>query len=580
MKLLFFDTETTGLPKSDTASYNDIDNWPRLVQLAWIICDENKKIISSGDFLIKPCGYIIPKSSSDIHGIYHDMALAKGDLIENVLAKFLSELENVDAIVGHNIDFDVNVVSCEMYRLSLPTSLISELTKIDTMIEGTEVCGFRNNHYDYRYPKLTELYSKLFSKTLENAHNAYADIEATYKIFWELVNRGYIDKEEYPFLLTKEERNSKADNYNKQAIEIIWGTRSGSREDAEKLYIKSAKLGNTESMYKIALFNMGGIVAIRTDYGIAIKWLKEIIRLYNLGQDTYNGHYYIDALKSLVSIFKKIGDYTQLHKYQILLDEETNRQKIDIIKNAHKSKEALYELYLCYSEGNNGFTKDKSKAEQILLDAIKKGYRNFYWTYVNYLININDPEYFYYLIEDIKDTEHALDEEYKHLSYSHNKITASYMYRTHKDYWLTKKYRLVANGYLTGFGVEYNVIKAIEYLRKALQCDSTDYETSFLFARVMNGEFGNSKVDFDKAINQLECLPIKYMDKKIVWAILGDSYFGKGFLHYFKAKSCYNNYPDIDKYKSPLRNKYKKFCICINLFILAMVFLLVAIKLL
>ena len=52
MKLLFFDTETTGLPKSDTASYNDIDNWPRLVQLAWIICDENKKIISSGDFLI------------------------------------------------------------------------------------------------------------------------------------------------------------------------------------------------------------------------------------------------------------------------------------------------------------------------------------------------------------------------------------------------------------------------------------------------------------------------------------------------------------------------------------------------
>ena len=226
------------------------------------------------------------------------------------------------------------------------------------------------------------------------------------------------------------------------------------------------------------------------------------------------------------------------------------------------------------------FTKDKSKAEQILLDAIKKGYRNFYWTYVNYLININDPEYFYYLIEDIKDTEHALDEEYKHLSYSHNKITASYMYRTHKDYWLTKKYRLVANGYLTGFGVEYNVIKAIEYLRKALQCDSTDYETSFLFARVMNGEFGNSKVDFDKAINQLERLPIKYMDKKIVWAILGDSYFGKGFLHYFKAKSCYNNYPDIDKYKSPLRNKYKKFCICINLFILAMVFLLVAIKLL
>jgi len=33
---LFFDTETTGLPKKWKAPITDLDNWPRLVQLAYL----------------------------------------------------------------------------------------------------------------------------------------------------------------------------------------------------------------------------------------------------------------------------------------------------------------------------------------------------------------------------------------------------------------------------------------------------------------------------------------------------------------------------------------------------------------
>jgi len=33
---LFFDTETTGLPKNWKAPIEDLNNWPRLVQLAWL----------------------------------------------------------------------------------------------------------------------------------------------------------------------------------------------------------------------------------------------------------------------------------------------------------------------------------------------------------------------------------------------------------------------------------------------------------------------------------------------------------------------------------------------------------------
>ena len=35
-KLLFFDTETTGLPSDYNAPINNSHNWPRLVQISWI----------------------------------------------------------------------------------------------------------------------------------------------------------------------------------------------------------------------------------------------------------------------------------------------------------------------------------------------------------------------------------------------------------------------------------------------------------------------------------------------------------------------------------------------------------------
>ena len=44
---LFFDTETTGLPKNWKAPITDLENWPRLVQLAWLVYDNiGNKIIN------------------------------------------------------------------------------------------------------------------------------------------------------------------------------------------------------------------------------------------------------------------------------------------------------------------------------------------------------------------------------------------------------------------------------------------------------------------------------------------------------------------------------------------------------
>ena len=47
---LIFDTETTGLPKRWDAPLNDLDNWPRCVQVAWQIHDNKGELVSQKFF--------------------------------------------------------------------------------------------------------------------------------------------------------------------------------------------------------------------------------------------------------------------------------------------------------------------------------------------------------------------------------------------------------------------------------------------------------------------------------------------------------------------------------------------------
>ena len=57
--ILFFDTETTGLPKSMKAPVEDIDNWPRMVQLAWHKDDVDH---AAAEGVARPAGVVVAAS--------------------------------------------------------------------------------------------------------------------------------------------------------------------------------------------------------------------------------------------------------------------------------------------------------------------------------------------------------------------------------------------------------------------------------------------------------------------------------------------------------------------------------------
>lgn len=192
---LFFDTETTGTPRNYNAPVSDSSNWPRLVQLAWIMADDKGNILKSKSVIVKPDGFVIPSDVSKIHGITTERAKREGLPLKEVLEEFYSDISIAKQVVGHNIDFDLHIVGAELYRLGMDYSILMNKPSICTMKSSTDYCAIPSTHLSfggYKWPSLQELYRKLFGRDFSGAHDALADITATKECFFELSRRGII----------------------------------------------------------------------------------------------------------------------------------------------------------------------------------------------------------------------------------------------------------------------------------------------------------------------------------------------------------------------------------------------------
>ena len=187
---LFFDTETTGLPKNWKAPVTDLNNWPRMIQIAWILCDDKGTRIETDDYIIKPENFIIPAAAAKVHGISTEQAIAEGVDLEKVLNQFNSLVEKADFIVAHNISFDEKILGAELLRKNIRSEFEGK-RKLCTMHASTDYCKIPGM-YGYKWPKLSELHIKLFGKDFDEAHDASVDINATEKCFWEMRKIGII----------------------------------------------------------------------------------------------------------------------------------------------------------------------------------------------------------------------------------------------------------------------------------------------------------------------------------------------------------------------------------------------------
>jgi DNA polymerase-3 subunit alpha len=189
---LIFDTETTGLPRNYKAPLTDFDNWPRAVQIAWQLHDDKGELVEVKNFIIKPDGFTIPFNSEKIHGISTERAIKYGVDIDIVLDELETVLRQTKFNVGHNIEFDLNIMGSEFLRMGRKNPL-AKMESLDTMKQTVNFCAIPGGRGGgYKYPNLSELYQKLFGEKFKEAHNASADVEATSRAFLELIRKSII----------------------------------------------------------------------------------------------------------------------------------------------------------------------------------------------------------------------------------------------------------------------------------------------------------------------------------------------------------------------------------------------------
>jgi len=189
-KFLFFDTETTGLPKNWNAPITNLDNWPRLVQLAWLVCNEKGQTYLAEQYIVKPDDFIIPEESSKVHGITTEQAIKEGHHIEPILKLFKASIEASDMLVAHNISFDEKVMGAEFLRADIESQLFDK-PRICTMQSSVNYCAIPGPH-GLKWPKLSELHIKLFGKDFEDAHDAFVDTSACARCFFVLAEKGIV----------------------------------------------------------------------------------------------------------------------------------------------------------------------------------------------------------------------------------------------------------------------------------------------------------------------------------------------------------------------------------------------------
>ena len=147
MRVLVFDTETTGLPSKYNAKVEELGIWPYIVQFSWIVYDtDDMDLINIKDYIIKlPNTMKVPPESTKIHGITNEMML-KGRDIEQVIYEFNDDLSACGMVVAHNLKFDKSMVQVESLRNNIK-DIFQDKVEFCTMMYGNDICKLTRLNY-------------------------------------------------------------------------------------------------------------------------------------------------------------------------------------------------------------------------------------------------------------------------------------------------------------------------------------------------------------------------------------------------------------------------------------------------
>jgi len=192
-RVIVFDLETNGLP--DTPKFGvfypptDLVRYrtSRVVQWSWALYEPDGTLIKEEDYLIKPNLAEYRIMNHEIHGVTEALAKEKGVSFDEVLAVWKTSTDQATTIVGHNVNFDKNVLLSELHRRGHieHTTVLESKEWVCTMERSTVLCGLKARNKP-KPPKLKELMHALGIEEEKgrNFHNSRHDVYYTGKCYF------------------------------------------------------------------------------------------------------------------------------------------------------------------------------------------------------------------------------------------------------------------------------------------------------------------------------------------------------------------------------------------------------------
>ncbi|WGH24961.1 MAG: DNA polymerase III subunit alpha [Candidatus Shikimatogenerans bostrichidophilus] len=180
---LFFDTETTGLPVNNIFKKKDIYRWPQLIQISWQMYNKYGDLITNKNYYIKLKKKInISLESIVIHGITKKFLIKKGKNLKYVLRKFIKSLNRSNVLIGHNIEFDINIIISLFFKYNYNKNIKNILNK--KKIDTQKSLIFYNN----KWISLKDLFNILYNYKIKNKlHNSYIDLNINILCYLKLI---------------------------------------------------------------------------------------------------------------------------------------------------------------------------------------------------------------------------------------------------------------------------------------------------------------------------------------------------------------------------------------------------------
>lgn len=200
--ILFYDTETTGLPLWNLPSEHP--EQPRVTQLAGLLCNEETgEDLQQMSMIILPDGWTIPDEVAALTGITTERAHAEGVPAEVVVGHFIDMWKESNLRCGHNESFDMRMLRIELMRhplysmesIGAPPVPFADYwktapayctqgnsVKILNLPPTEKMLKARRNHP--KSPNLGEAYQFFTGKPLEGAHDAMVDVRAAKEVYY------------------------------------------------------------------------------------------------------------------------------------------------------------------------------------------------------------------------------------------------------------------------------------------------------------------------------------------------------------------------------------------------------------